>query len=297
MELQAALDGFMRSRKAIACSEKTLATYARECRIYARYFDEEGIQDTAQIVPEQLQSFLAAAYDRGISSHTLKSYRLRLGAFINWCAEMGYCPEGMMQKVRRVQASRFFRKTYTEDEFKALLEFARLRPFPYWAKFDVAVLMLLMDTGMRVGELCGLKIGDMSPDGKIKLRGKGHRDRYVTASPATLNAVAEYLKLRGTLRPTEPLFLNKDGMPVTDHGIYQRLRRLGRRIGIAVNPHKFRHTFAQMALQNGANIKDLQMFLGHSQLQTTDNYLQGFGNDQALRDHENFSPVRGMFQH
>ena len=287
-----AYHAFLLSRQAMGCALSTYHTHRRELlTILLEVMDEE----MAGIRPEHLQQCLARVYNRGIARQTMASYRSRVATFINWCAMMGYCQDGLMRPIPKVRVGRSIRRIHTEDELRALLEYARLRPHPYWAAYDVALIMLLMDTGIRVGELCNLNVEDLSHDGKIKVRGKGDRERYVRASPGTLDALARYLKMKEPFRPGEPVFLTRVGVRVTPNGIYQRLRHLGDRIGIHVNPHKFRHTFAKMALSNGANIKDLQFFLGHSQLQTTDNYLSGFGNEQAIEDHEKFSPVRAMF--
>ena len=286
-----AYHAFLLSRQAMGCTLSTYHTYRTELLAILREIMDEEI---AGIRPEHLQSCLAQVFNRGIARHTMASYRSRVAAFINWCAMMGYCQDGLMRPIPKIRPGRSIRRIYTEDELRALLEFARLRPNPYAAALDVALIMFMMDTGVRAGELCNLNVEDLSTDGKIKVRGKGDRERYVAVSPATLDALARYLRMRGSLRPSEPVFLSEKGMRVTTFGIYQRLRHLGDRIGIHVNPHKFRHTFAKMALTNGANVKDLQFFLGHSQLQTTDHYLSGFGNEQAIQDHEKFSPVRAM---
>jgi len=295
MLVRDAIAAFLVSRKAMGCTRQTYDTYRRELpMLLAGVLDEE----VASLGPESLQACMAEVYDRGVSAATMKSYRLRIAALVNWCALMGYCPDGLMRGLPKVRTSQFIRRTYTEDEFKALLEFARLRPNRYWAAMDVALLTLLMDTGIRVGEACALNVEDLGPEGKIKVRGKGNKERFVCICAQTAEALAGYLRMRGpVLRTFDPLFLTDKGSRPTPGGIYRRLHRLGGRIGIPVNPHKFRHTFASQALANGANIKALQFFLGHAQLQTTDRYLSGFGNDQALEDHGKFSPIAAMFQH
>ncbi len=291
LTVREAYDAFLLSRQAMGCTHSTYHTYRRELLDVLRDIMDE---DLASIRPERLQHCLAQVYSRGIAKQTMASYRSRVAALINWCTLMGYCQEGLMRPVPKVRVGRSIRRIHSEDELRALLEYARLTPHPYWAASNVALILLLIDTGMRIGELCNLNIEDLAPTGRVKVRGKGDRERYVRVSPATLDTLARYLKMKEPFRPGEPLFLTRVGVRVTPTGIYQRLRHLGDRIGIHVNPHKFRHTFAKMALSNGANIKDLQIFLGHSQLQTTDNYLSGFGNEQAIEDHEKFSPVRAM---
>lgn len=296
MELQAAVDAFLRSRE-LRCTIKTLAGYAYDITAFLRSLWAQGIEDTADLTAKHVEEFLTEARNRGVNNNSLRSYRARAAAFVNWCGQQGHCPEGIMLRVHKPRASQHIRKTYSEEEIHALLEFARLRPVRYWAAFDVALLMVLMDTGVRITELCNLNVGDLAKGGRMKVCGKGDKERYVIVSPATGEALASYLKFRGPLRPTDPLFISALGRRVSHGGLYQRVRRLGHRIGVETHPHKFRHTFALMALKNGANPKALQLFLGHSKLATTDEYLKGFSTEDALRDHQGFSPIAAMMKH
>jgi integrase/recombinase XerD len=126
----------------------------------------------------------------------------------------------------------------------------------------------------------------------------------VKISALTRRAFDSYFEMRKPKGPEEPLFVARgwgaqyftNGQRMTERALYQRIRRLGQRAGVATSPHKWRHTFAAFAVRNGANVKALQLFLGHSQLQTTDNYLRGFGFEDAVNEHQAFSPVKGMFQ-
>ncbi len=146
------------------------------------------------------------------------------------------------------------------------------------------MLLLLLDTGLRASEVCSLDVGDL--DGElIKVRGKGDRDRFVRISEMTRKALEHYLEMRRQPSGDAPLFINRGfgqnyharGTRIGVHALYQRIKRLGKRAGISTSPHRWRHTFAAFALRNGANVKALQDFLGHSSLMTTDNCLRGFG--------------------
>ena len=255
MLIREAIDAFLTSRNGMGATKNTLETYRRELPLLMNGpIHAAGVRDVAELKTEHLQQVMSFARERGISPNTLKSYRIRLAAFINYCGEMGYCQKGLMEGVGRVRGAQYVRRVYTEDEVRALIEFARLRTNPFSAALDVAIIMTLIDTGMRISELTGLKIEDLSDGGVIRVRGKGNKDRFVAASPATLAAIHHYLKIRGPERASAPLFLNFDGLPSTQHGIYLRFRRMGVRIGIHVNPHKFRHSMAKMALENGGRI-------------------------------------------
>lgn len=296
MKLQDALSGFLRSRE-LRCSGKGMENYKYEVPTFVRHLWAQGLTETEEIRPAHVEGYMADCRARGVNNTTLHSYRARVAAFLNWLAEDGHCAADIMAKVYKPRPAQHIRKTYSEEEVRALLEFARLQPMPYWRAFDVALLHLLLDTGIRAGEVAGLNIEDLHEGNRIKVRGKGDKERWVTVCPATAAALGDYLKFRGPLRPSDPVFISNLGSRVTQHSLYQRIRRMGRRIGIDAGVHRFRHSFAVMSLKNGGSVKDLQFFLGHEKLSTTAVYLEGYLADEALEKHRAFSPVTALMQH
>ncbi|MDQ3689402.1 MAG: tyrosine-type recombinase/integrase, partial [Chloroflexota bacterium] len=134
------------------------------------------------------------------------------------------------------------------------------------AERDRAVVLLLLDTGLRVSEVVGIRLGDLRPDGSIKVLGKGAAERIVPVGGAARRAIGTYLAQRGFGAAGERLFLNQGDQALTTSGVSQLLRRLRRRTGVSVrcNPHTFRHTFAHNYLVNGGDALSLQRILGHS---------------------------------
>jgi integrase/recombinase XerD len=213
-----------------------------------------------------------------------------------------------MKAVPKPRPRFYMRRTHTQEEVQALLKAANEPRLyhPFDSQELTSMILLLLDTGIRLGELVGLTVGDLNgEDGLIRVRGKGDKERLVRISELTRKAFVEYLDMRRFVTPEQPLFLSRGsgnnmhrrGGPITDRAVYQRIRRLGKFAGIPTSPHKWRHTFAVFATRNGANVKALQHFLGHSALQTTDNYLRGFGYEDAARDHARFSPVDALMKH
>jgi integrase/recombinase XerD len=145
---------------------------------------------------------------------------------------------------------------------------------------------LMIATGIRVGELCKIQTGDVSPDGStMRIQGKGSRDRVVYVTNRKLRAKLQALvggrqRLLGT---HGPLFANRYGSPLRPHSFRSRLRSVANYAGLKrrVTPHMLRHTAATLLIENGVDIRIVQRLLGHSSIATTEIYTHV--SDEALR--------------
>jgi site-specific recombinase XerD len=162
------------------------------------------------------------------------------------------------------------------------------------------MLLTLMDTGIRVSELCGLTVDDVH-EGYLTVFGKGAKEREVGLGPTASRALWKYLHVHRP-RPVSSeqerhVFLGYRGVPMLRNGVNQALERIGRRAGlhgVRMSPHTFRHTFARGWLENGGEIFKLSRVLGHSEMQTTQIYLRDFQSREARADHAQFSPVEQL---
>ena len=185
---------------------------------------------------------------------------------------------------------------FSEEQLKKLLAACRLND-TYGCR-NLAIILLLLDSGIRVSELVNIEIGDVNlAEGLIKIRiAKGGKERMVPVGSVTLKALWRYIH---SSRPMplseriERLFLNSNGLPLTKNGVQQMIRRLGRKAGISevrCSPHTFRHSFSKNYLLNGADIYSLQKILGHSSLASVKIYLNLFSCD-LKKQHQRFPPV------
>ncbi|MCM8825028.1 MAG: tyrosine recombinase XerC [Candidatus Omnitrophica bacterium] len=137
-----------------------------------------------------------------------------------------------------------------------------------------AILELLYSSGLRVGELVSLKIEDINiPEGTVKVRGKGNKERIVPVGSYALNSIFEYLKKRPWSKNSF-IFLNKKGGRITSRSVERIVKKYARLAGISkkVTPHVFRHSFATHLLDRGADLRTVQEMLGHSDISTTQVY-------------------------
>ena len=138
-----------------------------------------------------------------------------------------------------------------------------------------AIILILVDCGLRLGELLNIKLGDINMEQQLmKVDGKTG-ERVVRYGKTTAKALATYLKLRSKVNGhNESLWLTGKGVTLKDSSVETLFIKLSKRTGIAVHPHLLRHTFATMWLKNGGDSLMLQRLLGHTTLMMTNKYCQ-----------------------
>lgn len=146
---------------------------------------------------------------------------------------------------------------------------------------DKAILELLYATGMRVSEICILKLNDLT-DSLVKVTGKGKKERIVPVGQKAIQAVDHYLlNYRGEIKEVNgPLFVTNRGKPIDRVTIYNRVKVYAKKANILkpISPHTLRHSFATHLLENGADLRLIQDMLGHVDIGTTDRYTHVTGN-------------------
>lgn len=159
-------------------------------------------------------------------------------------------------------------------------------------------MLLMVSTGMRVGELCKLTIDDIAPDASaLRIQGKGSRDRiaYIT-DPALRTQLQRLVRSRReSAQQSRSLFVNRNGAPMKPQSIRSRLRRHAADSGLSrrVTPHMLRHTAATLLIETGVDIRFVQRLLGHSSIATTEIYTHV--SDEALRATLERANVLGAF--
>jgi integrase/recombinase XerD len=157
------------------------------------------------------------------------------------------------------------------------------------------MLEVLYAAGLRVSELIQLRPGDVNlDDGYVICRGKGGKERVVPlgrAAAALTRRYTDEARPRLEIKPAEALFLSRRGEPFTRQGVWKMLRQYARQAGLEakISPHVLRHSFATHLLERGADLRSVQLMLGHSQITTTQIYTH-VSRERLRRVYEKYHP-------
>ncbi|HEX8236057.1 MAG TPA: tyrosine-type recombinase/integrase [Abditibacteriaceae bacterium] len=231
---------------------------------------------------------------RAVRSVTVLDYFRVLRTFFGWLVKEGVLEVSPVSRIAPPVARSNQIQPFTSEQVGLLLQAARKSLHP---RRDEAILLFLLDTGVRATELCELKMSQLDLDGRrCTVRGKGNKTRTVYLGRRTVKAVWNYLK-EDPREDDEPVFVSdrgtRAGDPLTRSGLLQLIRRLGRAAGIQsarCSPHTFRHTFAVDLLRSGAHIFALQQLLGHTSLHMTNRYV-ALAQADIENQHRLHSPV------
>jgi integrase/recombinase XerC len=282
-------------------SPNTLKAYTWALRRFVEFARDEGLpEDAAQITPAHIYSYLGRFAH--LSLETRHRYHREVSCFFNWLQRMGYITQSPFANIKKVRLPLKIVQPFSTDDVLKLLDCCDTRN-PMGLR-DRAILLLLLDTGIRVGELVRLELSDLDVDARRLrvLHGKGNKQRVVAFGDDCKKALLRYLQGRG-LRPGR-LFvaagshrnLRPDSF-LQPNAVKQMLRRLGRQTGIPkVHAHRFRHTFATWVIEQDARELDVQYLLGHSTPDMVRRYSATYNSEKAARCHHLFSPAARLHQ-
>lgn len=279
---------FLEERIAMRYSPHTIRDYTVT---YKKFLNHVGDMEFENIQKQHIIRFMTS--QSNVSAKTLRNYHAELSALWQWAIQQGICEQNPVRQIKAPIAEKKTVVPLSRAEILALLESAFHSPYPYYSYRDRAIIFTLLDTGIRATELCNLQIKDLNRVTRhIRVVGKGRKERLVPISEETIEAIEEYLRMRGDINHTSPLFALKSGKPMERCKLRKILAEIGHKSGVShVFPHRFRHTFAIQFLRNGGNIYLLQKILGHSTLDMVKRYL-AIAQHDIDHDHAIASPVK-----
>jgi len=298
--LSQALEGYLLHADARRLSPHTIADYTNTFRKFQQFLGADP--SLAAITADQIRAFFASCDH--LSKKTLLNYHTGLSALWTWATDEGFVEHHIVQKIKRPNPEKPAIKPYTRDDIEAMLT-ACNQTEPYTrpgkrpcrntrptALRDKAVILVLVDTGVRASELCRITIQDLDKRNKrVFIWGKGAKERIVYIDASTTRAIWHYLTTRPDARPDDHLFVTQQGRPLSRDRLYHLINSIGARANIPhANVHRFRHTFAINFIRNGGNAYTLQRLLGHSTMEMVRTYLALAAQDDS-DSHRQASPV------
>lgn len=256
-------------------AQNTLEAYRRDLARYTDYLTARG-RDLTRLDRTEVPRYLLALREAGLSPRSVARHLSAIRQFHRFLAREGGLPEDPTAHVEASVPWRRLPDVLSAAEVERLLAGTPRTPIEVR---NQAMLELMYASGLRVSELVGLRLGD--PDlnvGVVRVTGKGSKERLVPLGEAAAESVKRYLaEGRPRLareRASPHLFLGRHGRGLTREMFWQILKRRARQAGIRrrVTPHTLRHSFATHLLEGGADLRAVQLMLGHADIATTQIY-------------------------
>ena len=259
-----ALNLFIEAKRIEGCSEKTLNYYKTTLIFIFNVVRKEYFL----INTEDLRNVLSRyKLENRVSKTTIDNVRRIISTFFSWLENEDYIQKSPCRRIHKVRTGKTVKEVYSDETIELIKQ-------SITNKRDLAIIEILMSTGIRVGELVKLNILDIDFENKeCVVLGKGNKQRKVYFDAKTKIHLKQYLDSRRDDNPALFVSLLKPYNRLEISGVEIMLRKIGRKIGAdKVHPHKFRRTLATKAIDKGMPIEQVQHLLGHAKIDTTLEY-------------------------
>jgi len=259
-------------------AQNTLESYGRDLRRYIFFIEEEKkINDITKVTPEVIVEYLTRIRNQGLAANSMNRSLAALRGFYKYLLREKILTENPLANIELAKVWMKLPETISKEEMKIILaqpgnqSNADIR--------NAAMLELLYATGIRVSELINLTMNSINWQvGFLIVMGKGSKERIVPIGKVAYDCTRRYVdEIRPRLmqkKSTDVLFLNRFGKKFTRQGFWKIVAGYAKKAGLQkkVYPHTFRHSFASHLLEGGADLRTVQVMLGHSDISTTQIY-------------------------
>ena len=285
------LEAYLIYLQAKNLSPLTLHSYAKSIKTFARFVGKNPLE----VTPDDIRKFLQSCPH----SPTTKAKFLReIHAFFNFLVREGWLKVNPASKVEKVKIPEVAPRTLTDDQVVALVNTIAQHAHTFAGLRDLALVVLLLDTGLRVSEAVNLTFDDLDlSQGFVKVMGKGGKERSVPISNMCKLVLARYLARRKLIVcPTNKVFITSYATPLTRYVAARRVAFYAKKAGIKgvkTSPHSLRFTFVRKWLESGGDSLILQRILGHTIPIMTSYYARLFATDLKT-PHEKYTPLANL---
>lgn len=265
---------YLRLEKSL--SENTIMAYCTDLEKLILYLKEEKI-DILDVNLENLENFTACLRDIGICPRSQARILSGIRSFYHFLLLEEYIQQDPTELLESPQIGKHLPDVLSVQDIDNLIN--AIDRSTREGQRNCAILETLYSCGLRVSELCNLKISDLYFDeGFIKVEGKGNKQRLVPISSKAIKEIKNYFMLRdeGLIKTgyEDFVFISKFGKNISRIMVFHVIKELANNIGLkkSISPHTFRHSFATHLLEGGANLRAIQCMLGHESIGTTEIY-------------------------
>lgn len=258
------MDMFLTAKRIEGCSNRTIKYYKSTIKTMLEKINIPVRKMTTEILREYLSQYQEV---NNCGKVTIDNVRRNLSSFFSWLEEEDHILKSPVRRIHKIKTKKVVKEVISDENLELLRDGC-------CEKRDLAIIDILISTGMRVGELVNLDISDLDfEERECVVYGKGDKERKVYFDARTKLHIQRYLAERSDSNPALFVSLNAPYQRLQISGVESRLRELGRQLQICnIHPHKFRRTMATKAIDKGMPIEQVQKLLGHQQIDTTMQY-------------------------
>ncbi|WP_163538679.1 tyrosine-type recombinase/integrase [Gracilibacillus sp. YIM 98692] len=296
-DFESALHLFLRDCKVRNLSEHTVKYYRNELIGFRNMLERQKVDTEPHKITEVLIKEKVILYmmeELGRKDVTINSKLRAIRAFFNFLYNESYIIKNPVANISLIKQKKTIIETFSRDQLRLLM--AQPDQSTFTGMRDYTILLFLLETGVRARELIDISVSDINwQDNVVRINGKGSKERHVPIQSTMKTQLRKYVNIRGKLEH-DALFVTIDDTSLTKRQLQNRIALYGRRASIKdvrCSPHTFRHTFAKMSVQNGADVFHLQAVLGHTSMDMVRNYVNLFSRD-VFNGHRKFSPVEKL---
>ncbi|MGY3751035.1 tyrosine-type recombinase/integrase [Vagococcus acidifermentans] len=307
------------SERARGISQKTVKKHQKFLMLFFSYLENEHVYFLEDVTPKQIRYFMLSKLEEGCAESYINTHLRSIRAFFKYCVDEEYIKydANPCLRVKWMKERKVVIQTFDDREIKEMLVLAKKLTFfkpkkmdkfhtGYQTRFtnqrDYLLLLILVDTGMRINEVINLRDSHISEKEIFIENAKGKKDRVVHCSPLIYKEFLKYKRVSksffeyNNLKPDDYVFLTKAGKQYNALLAERAVLKIGKecqiRKAIRISPHSFRHYFAQKLVRNGTDIYTIQKLLGHASIKTTEVYLRSLNIENEVARVIKFSPLQ-----
>ena len=316
-EIEFYLEDFLVYCQSKNLSHKTTSSYEQSIKLFLVYLkDEHHVEDPEKVKIAHIRLYVKYIQERGkysvvgnersrkinfpenrtdykktVSNVTINNYLRNIKVFFNYLHKEGELRKNPVDQLEMIKTERRKKTSISEEEFRKLIlqfDYTTFHGFR-----NRAIVLLLQDTGARIGETLMLEVEDIDFKHRMILmkHTKARQERYIYFSQQLSRELRQYIKYKDRHTSSKLLFPTKKGTNLTVHSFEKQLKQAGEKVQLSVHPHQLRNNFARHFLLNGGDIYTLSRILGHSSVTVTEQSYLDFTQEEISKQFQKHSPL------